>query len=158
MSVNTTRARITALQAIIPGITAAFTEPPRSLATAELPAFITRVGDATYDRSTLGEEILLERRVYRMQLFVAELGLMTEGEAEDLTVPFVDTVRDFFLARPGLQLDSTNDSAVYSAILESDTGAVIGVNYPGDTTKRYAGIEFVLRVTEYHPINYVYVS
>ena len=151
MTVDFVRTRLAALQRLIPGVVWVHDRVPASINDAELPCFITRVAEARYNQTTLGEQAVSEERLYFMELYVAELE--TQG-AEDMTVPFVDTVRDFFLARPQLQIDGSTE-AVYRAVLESDTGAVVGIEYPTGSGKRYAGIRFSLRVYEIHRINYL---
>lgn len=154
MTVDFVRTRLAALQRQIPGILIAHDRIPASLNNAECPQFVNRVADARYNLSTLGEQAVSEERLYFMELYVAELETGAPGQSEDMTVPFVDVVRDFFLARPQLQIDGSTE-AVYRAVLESDTGAVIGIEYPSGSNKRYAGIRFNLRVYEIHRIAYI---
>lgn len=155
MTVSFTRARLAALQRLIPGVTWVHDRIPASLNNAELPCFVTRVAEARYNTVTLGEQAVSEERLYFMELYVAELQTGAEGQAEDMTIPFVDVVRDFFLARPQLQLDGSTE-AVYRAVLESDTGAVVGIRYPNtEGGTPYAGIRFNLRVYDIHPIGYI---
>jgi hypothetical protein len=154
MTVDFVRARLAALQRLIPGIATAYDRIPASINNAELPAFVNRAAEARYNMTTLGEQAVSEERLYFMELYVAEIETGAPGQSEDMTVPFVDTVRDFFLARPQLQIDDSTE-AVYRAVLESDTGAVVGIEYPQGSGKRYAGIRFSLRVYEIHHIAYI---
>lgn len=154
MTVDFVRARLAAIERQIPGITWAFDRIPASLNNAELPAFVNRVAEARYNQATFGEQAISEERLYLAELYVAELETGAEGQSEDMTTALIDTVRDFFLARPQLQLDGSTE-AVYRAVLESDTGAVVGIEYPIGSGKRYAGIRFSLRVYELHRINYL---
>lgn len=155
MTVAFVRERLAALQRLIPGITWVHDRIPASINDTELPCFITRVAEARYNQATFGEQAVSEDRLYYLELYVAEAQTGAEGQAEDMTIPFVDVVRDFFLARPQLQLDGSTE-AVYRAVLESDTGAVVGIRYPNtEGGKLYAGIRFSLRVSEYHRITYI---
>lgn len=154
MTVDFVRQRLAALQRTIPGIAIAHDRTPWSLNSAECPQFINRVGEAIYNRTPLGEQVLSEDRLYLMELYVTELETGAEGQSEDMATALIDTVRDFFLARPQLQLDGSSE-AVYRAVLESDTGAVVGIEYPIGSGKRYAGIRFNLRVSELHHIAYI---
>lgn len=155
MTVDFVRARLAALQRQIPGVVYVHDRIPASLNSAELPCFVTRVAEARYNMVTLGEQVVSEERLYLMELYVADVQTGAEGQAEDMTIPFVDVVRDFFLAHPQLQISGSN-VAVYRAVLESDTGAVVGIRYPAvDSGTPYAGIRFSLRVYELHPIAYL---
>ena len=155
MTVSFVRARLAALQGQIDGVKWVHDRIPASLNDAELPCFVTRVAEARYNTVTFGEQAVSEERLYLMELYVAEAQTGAEGQAEDMAVPFVDVVRDFFLARPQLQLSGSTE-VVYRAVLESDTGAVVGIRYPAaEGGKLYAGIRFSLRVYEIHPIAYI---
>jgi hypothetical protein len=153
MTVDFVRTRLAALERQIPGIVTAHDRIPRSLNGAACPQFVNRVAEARYNQATFGEQAISEERLYLAELYVAELETGAEGQSEDMTTVLIDTVRDFFLARPQLQLDGSTE-AVYRAVLESDTGAVVGIEYPIGSGKRYAGIRFNLRVYEIHHIAY----
>lgn len=154
MTVDFVRARLAALARTIPGVTSAYDRTPASIETDYLPAFLFRVAEARYNLSTFGETAISEERLYYGELYVAELQKGAEAQAEDETTALLDTVRDFWLAHPQLQINGSTE-AVYRAVLESDTGAVIGIEYPAGSGRRYAGIRFNLRIYELHRITYV---
>ena len=147
MTVDTTRARLAALQAQITGVTKAFENVPRGILEVELPAFITLVGRAAYNQVQLGELVLMETRIYTQRLFIKTASLGIEGEAEDETTVFFDRVVDFFKDRPQLQLDA-NSTVVYSAQITADSG-VIPTAYPsGGSVKTFLAIDFTTEVIE----------
>ena len=155
MTVDFVRARLAVLQRQIPGITWVHDRIPHAISNPELPCFVNRAADALYSPTTLGETATDEGRLYYMELYVTELQTGGEGQAEDMTTPFLDVVRDFFLARPQLQIEGSNE-AVYKAVLESDTGPAIGIRYPNtEAGTPYAGIRFSIRIHEIHPIAYI---
>jgi hypothetical protein len=152
MTVDTTRARLAALQAQITGVVTAYPNVPRAVQEVELPAFMTLVGRATYSKQMLGELALVETRIYTQRLIIKTATLGIEGEAEDETTVFFDRVLDFFADRPQLQLDATS-SVVYSAQITSDSGVII-LPYPsaGNTVKYFAAIDFPTEVVEIRSI------
>jgi hypothetical protein len=151
MTVDTTRARLAALQAQITGVTKVFENIPRAVLELELPAFMTLVGRATYAKVQMGELVLVETRVYTMRLLIKKATLGIEGEAEDETTVFFDRVSDFFFDRPQLQLTDTS-TVVYNAQLQGDSG-VIPIPYPsGNAVQVFSGIDFPIEVVEVRAI------
>jgi hypothetical protein len=153
VTVAQVKQRLYDLEILISGIGSAHIRAPRSLAEVNLPAFVNRVYDATYENTTFGEQITLIRRLYRLELYVTSYTLGLEGESEEKCEPFVDSVNQFFLDRRGLELTGS-DTIVYDAILVSDTGVSMGIPYPGEVGILYSGILFDLRVSTLHQRDY----
>lgn len=151
MAVDEVKTRLAAMQRNITGVNKVFDHYPRAL-TGALPAFTTRSGPATYDMQSFGEGILAEQRVYYMQLWVREIGTGTEYAAEDDTEPYIDLVKAYFAARPGLELTSASLSRGidFDAELLGDNGVEVR-EYAGN---RYAMVEFRIRVTDLMAIQY----
>lgn len=156
------RARIAAMCGAINGVQTAFTNIPRELQDAQLPAFVVFPGPATYDRDTLGESMLLIVREYNLILYVNNAQFGTEGQTQIEVDPFFDAVWTYFAARPGLELDSEGPTgqsvSEYIAILLSDGGLQVGP-YPiggGGATppKDYIQIRWRLQVKEAVPVQY----
>ena len=145
-TISEVRTRLAALQTNISGVTKAFTHIPQRIEDHELPCFVNRVGEGQYNVQQLGEAIVVDTRLYNMQLYVTEaLSGLSEAAAEEAALAFVDPVTRYFLERPQLQL-AGNAEVVYRAVLESDTGVVVGIPYPSGTSKTYAACQFSLRV------------
>lgn len=153
VTVAQVKQRLADLEIQISGVNSAHVQAPRSLVEVNLPAFVNRVGEATFDQTTFGEQITLVRRLYRLELYVTEYTLGIEGEAEERVEPFAESVSTFFMDRVGLEL-AGNDAIVYQAVLESDTGVSMGIPYPGTDGKLFAGILYNLRVSTLHERNY----
>ena len=156
MSVTTTTARLAALWRNIDGVQKVFDKIPRVVQDAELPAVIILPGEATYDTDAPGDNDVLITRTYRMLLLVFNAGLGTEGKAQTAAEPFFDRVRDYFLARPGLELYGAADPQVveYNARLLSDSGFIYQA-YPGGTNSpEYGAIEFRQQVQTWASVVY----
>lgn len=157
MSEQTTRLRIANMWASINGVVTPFLQIPRVLQDAQLPASVVFPGQATYDTDTLGDQMVLETRTYDMVLYVANAAFDTSGQLEIQTDPFFAAVRDYFLARPGLELDGEGAHQVeiqFNSQLLGDGGLQVGP-YPlsGGTTD-YIQIRWQLRVQEVAAITY----
>jgi len=145
VSVETVKTALATLQAQITGVTIAYAAAPASLG-ADLPAFVNFAGAATEDWAALGSEsVILERREYRMRLYVAPVQEGIPGEAEARCTPFFRRVFDYFAARPSLGGVVT----VQRARIAGDGGVQqLVFNDP------FVGIEFRLQVEEYVPVEY----
>lgn len=154
MSVTTTTTRIAAMWRNVEGITKAFTDIPRVLLPVELPAVVIFPGAATYDTDAEGDNDVLETRVYQMNLYVEKAAFGTENQAQIKVNPFFDRVRDYFLARPGLELDDATlpQDVVYTARITGDSGFQIFEYPPGGD--QYAAISFTLQVQEWAAVAY----
>lgn len=154
-----TRIRIAGICGLINGVRTAFTNIPRVLQDAQLPAFVIFPGPATFDTYEEGQDIVKETRLYRLTLYVQNAAFGTTGDLEINTDPFFTSVRDFFLARPGLELDTDPNPKIPSAFnakLLGDGGYQIGP-YPltgGAGTTDYIQIAWQLQVIELAQINY----
>jgi hypothetical protein len=146
------RERLAAMQRNITGITKAFDLIPRTVQPTELPCFINLVGASNYDLQTYGRQMVKDNRQYRMLLLVKETGDDIESGAEEACYIFLDRVRDYFLARPGLELTGENPPglAAVDALLLGDSG-VQRITY---AAKAYAGVEFRILIPTLYQINY----
>lgn len=155
-----TRIHIAAMLQLIPGVVTAFTNIPRVLQDAQLPAFVIWPGAATYDKVTEGEQVLKEIRNYQLILFVQNAAFGTTGDLELQADPFFTSVRDYILARPGLELDTDPNPkipAVLNAKLLGDGGLQIGsypLNASGPDATQYIQIRWQLQVEELVQIDY----
>ena len=157
MSVDTTTARMAAMWRLIPGIQKAFDTIPRAIQDAECPCVVFFPGEATYDTDTYGDNDGMEERVYRPTVFIRPAFMGTDGQVQNEVEVFFDHIRDYLLARPGLELDGETEPGVvvYEARLMGDSGYQV-IQYPsgGDTVKDFAAIEFRHRVRELFSITY----
>lgn len=131
----------------------AYDTQPRSLNDADLPCLVISTAGGEYNITQLSEEIVQERRTYRLTLFVFKISLGEPGLAEEKVRPYIDAFRDYFLARPGLELDTDTPprGLVSRAIIERDSG-VTRIQYT--QSEGYAGVTFDLRVEEVYAIGY----
>jgi hypothetical protein len=155
-----TRIRIAGMCGLIKGVRTAFTNIPRALQDAELPAFVIFNGPATYDNQSLGEQLVQETRVYQLMLFIQNAAFGSTGELQEQSDYFFEAVRDYFLARPGLELDTDPNPMIPSAFdaeLLGDGGYSIGpypLNAGGEGTPSYVQIRWQLSVVETAQVNY----
>lgn len=156
MTVSAVRSRLVTVQENITGVKKAYRHVPRVIQPSEVPAFITFTGSSTYDMAGYGEEEFGEPRLYRMVLFIQEVGAGSEGKAEAAAEPYIELVQDYFNARPGIEDDSATAprESVFDAQLVGDDGIQFRQYPPGDG-QMYVAIEFRLLVTEIKDISYV---
>lgn len=159
MSESTVRKRIANMWNGITGVQTHYYQIPRKLNDAELPGVVIFPGAATYDNTdALGEQMVLDTRIYEMVLYLAKAQFDTEGQLEIDADPFFDQVRDYFLARPGLELDAqgtTQSESVYDSNILGDGGLQIGP-YPiqGQGSPDYIQIRWRLQVREVAAVAY----
>ena len=158
MSESTTRLRIANMWQGITGVVTHYYQIPRALQDAELPGVVIFPGAATSDREILGEEMVLDTRVYEMVLYLSKAQFGTEGQLEVQADPFFDQVRDYFLARPGLELEAQGaqqSESAYDAVILGDGGLQVGA-YPlsGQGSPDYIQIRWRLQVKEVATISY----
>lgn len=156
MNISETIAKIAVLAGNVSGINTAFNYIPRTLKPAQTPAVIIFPGRASGDLTTFGENIYDETRDYRIVLFKALAAFGTETQQEVEIFPIFEALRDYFIARPGLQLTSSEvNPVVLQARVIGDNGYAI-TDYPADAnqTAPFATMELLLRVRDVHPINY----
>jgi len=148
MSIKLIRERIASLQLAIPGVKYAYSILPRGVVQSnQLPLFINFVRDGEYDHEELGDNDILHTRSFNMWLLVKPAAEGEEGESENLTEPWIETVVQYFMARPSLG----NLIGVQDSYIVSDTGPKKMV-WPGSSaspTGTYWGIEFRLKVIEF---------
>ena len=136
------------------GVQTAFTTVPRVLQHAELPAVVVFPMRADYDLETFGERIVQEIRLYEAVLFVKEVTEDAEGEAEAACEEYIPLVRDYFLARTGLETTISESGIVGDMELLGD-GAPVAREFPRGSQRMYAAVPFYFRVKELSQINYV---
>ncbi len=160
MPESTTRLRIANMWTGITGVVTPFQNIPRVLQDAQLPASVIWPGQATYDTDGLGDQEVLETRVYEMVLYMNEALFGTSGQMQSEADPFFDQVRDYFLARPGLELDAegaVQSESAFNARLLGDGGLTVGpypLNASGDGAKDYIQVRWRLEVQEIALINF----
>lgn len=149
MSVQDTVERIATLAGAIEGVKTAFESIPRIINAAQVPAIVIFPGEANYDKTSLGEQSVLEARVYRIVLFYAEAAFGTQNQQQIGIEPMFTRIRDYFLARPGLSLPDSPTNVIYDATMQGDAGFQI-IDYPTgtDKTTSFAAIEFRLSCRE----------
>lgn len=147
MDIAAIKTRLAALEVTITGIVAAYAQTPASI--VDLPCVLNYAGSAQYSRVALGQDADFEVRDMIVRVLVARIQQGIPGEAEGLVEAFIDRVRAFFDARPGLML-SPVDNVVMRAGLVSDTGiarfAVAG--------EEFVGVEFRLQVQQHSTITF----
>lgn len=156
MTVVTTTERLASMYALIPGIRQAFPTIPRIINPAQCPAVVIEPGPATYDKS-YGEGSVMEIRAYRATLFLELANFGTATQSQINIAPFFDAIRDYFLARPGLELDTAGlpQVAVYDATLLGDVGYVIRPYATGaDKVEDFAALTFNHVVYEWARVSY----
>ena len=119
-------------------------------------ALVIVPSEATYDLDADGDQTIRETRTYLLYVFTENMRLGTETQAQINVAPYFSRVRDYFAARPGLELDTAADpqDVVYEARLLGDRGFQ-AIPYPGgENSPVYAGIEFRLQVIEVADISY----
>lgn len=132
MSESATRKRIAAMWGEINGVQTAFTQIPRRLQDAQLPASVVFPGVATHNYgpgSDDTEQFIRETRTYKMILYISNASFGTSGQGEIDADPFFDDVLGHFSARPGLELNKEAASQSYSvlnAALLTDGGLQVG--------------------------------
>ena len=157
MTEQSTRQRIAAMWGEINGVQTAFTQIPRALQDAQLPASVVFPGRATHSKDET-EEFIDETRIYRMVLYISNAGLGTSGQGQIEADPFFDSVLAYFTARPGLELNAEGahqSASVLDAELLNDGGLQVGP-YPiaGQGTPEFVQIGWDLQVKEVIAINY----
>jgi hypothetical protein len=148
MTIATIRLRLASLQASIPGVIKAYPQLPRGIVkTNEMPLFMTFVREADYDLDTVGDGDFITNRTYLMWLLVKPVAEGEEGEGESLAEPWVETVANFFLARPSLG----NLTGIMNSYMIKDSGPkkLVWPGTPANPTGVYWGVEFQLRVAEF---------
>ncbi len=151
MTVASVTTRIAQMSALIDGVRTGFTQIPRTIMPAQCPAVVVFPGEALYDLTSLGEQIVLERRQYEIVLFYAEAVFGTATQQQIGIEPMFTAFRDYFLARPGLTLDTLGaaQDVLYDAIMTGDGGFQL-VEYPSgnDQITSFAAIRFRITVQE----------
>lgn len=124
----------------------AYADAPRSLAAADLPAVIVKIGAA--DFRGMPDDINYETGLYTCYLLVAPAQSGVPGEASAAVRGWQDQVRDFFAARPTLE------NARY--ILDDDENGLIHRGEPRTfriADLEYLGVDFVFKFREMFRVN-----
>lgn len=157
---NPTRIRLAGLLGLINGVQTAFPNIPRILQDAELPAFVIFNGPASYDKHKFGNDTVDEKRIYRLVLYIERAEFDTEGQPQLNTDYFFQAVRDYLLARPGLELDTEANPQIgvaFDAELLGDGGFSVGpypLNASGPGVPQYVQIQWQLQIEELAQITY----
>ncbi len=151
MTVALTTARIAAMYELIPGITTACVNIPRTLQPAQLPAIVIEPGEANYD-DEFGGGMVMSTELYRATLFYDLALFGTATQSETGLLPLIDSIKDYFFQRPGLQLDTLSDpesDVVYNAKLLRSGGYRL-LTYPvgADKDASFATVTFFHQVME----------
>lgn len=131
----------------------AYSVIPRAVQDAMLPAIVTTPADAQYDLQSLGEQMVLETRLYFLDYLYSRVDVGTTGESEGVIEGVLTTIRDFVLARPGLWRKTATqpESVQFDSEMLGDTG-YIEIVYAGE---RYVGVRYRLQVREINRVQYV---
>lgn len=151
MTIATTTRRLADMYALIPGVSKSFAYVPRILSPAQLPAVVIEPGEASYEIAPQGFDMVMETRIYRAH-FYFDLALFgTEQQLESTLLPLIDSIIDYFLQRPGLELATADEPqvVVFDSTILRDSG-FIEKQYPSgnDTPKTYGGFVFYHQVRE----------
>jgi len=153
MTTATVTQRLTDMYELIPGITKAFQYIPRTLQPAYLPAVVIYPGEAAYDWESVGDGMVRTTEVYRATLYYDQAAFGTETQSETGLLPLIDSIKDYFFQRPGLQLDALADpqaDVVFNARLVRSGGYQLATYATGkDTQSDFAAVTFTHEVTEY---------
>lgn len=153
MSISTTTQRLAAMYRLIPGINTkgVFAYVPRIITPAQLPAVIIEPGEANYEIAPQGFDMVMETRIYRAHFFFDLALFGTEQQLEKGVLPLIDSIIDYFLQRPGLELDTADEPqvVVFDSTMLRDSG-FIQKDYPtGNTTNdTFGGFVFYHQVRE----------
>ena len=146
MSNVTIKARLAVLQAQISGVKHAFADAPNSITNGDAPLFVNLSDRVEYHKDFYGPQIMQAIRNYQMILYAAPRGTGLSGEAVRIAEPFMDSVMEYFVARPQLGLlDNVQDSEI------SEGTGVKALQFGNDP---WVGIAFSLRVWEAVPYEY----
>jgi hypothetical protein len=147
MTIAIVRTQIATLQRSIPGIITAYDQLPKGiLKKLEMPLFINFVRDSSIDHDIYGDDAIQVSRQYLMWLIVKPVVEGIEGESESLVEPYIDTVLNFFYARPTLGLLT----GIVDSAITADSGPKKMI-WPGDRSDLQNvawGCEFQLDVIE----------
>lgn len=154
MTVVTTTARLAALYRQIAGMKTAFDTFPRVLQPVECPAAVIWPAEATYDTDLLGDDDVLETRVYRVTVFYGQSLFGSEGQQQTGIIALIDAIRDTFVARPGLELTGSTVIVADQRLL-GDSGIQL-TQYPTgkETASDFWAIEFRHQIQEVAAIAY----
>lgn len=137
-----------------------FDRIPRLLYPAHLPAVLVFPGAGTYNYDQYGENIVAETRSYRCVIAVSQATLGNMETGEIMVEPYFDSVRDYFVARPGLEDDNASEpqDIVCQARPTGDSGYFI-FEYPagladGEGLGLFHAVDFTFEVKELASITY----
>ena len=127
----------------------AYATIPRTLNSTDLPAAIIFPGRLISRELVGSPRHVKETRNYDMALFIAMAALGDDSSSQIAVAPWFDRVADWFIARPGLELDgdSPQEQVTFDATLLNDNGYEL-LKYPtgGDKTGDFAAITQPIQV------------
>lgn len=130
---------VTTLGAAVSGIKRAFDPPPPKLDSADLPALWCFTGAAVNDDEELGEDLILTRRSFRVQVAIIATGQGNPATREQLCRPLIEAVREKYYTTSSLR----NLAWIQDVRVLGDSGIVVLPEYGG----QFIGFEVRLEVT-----------
>ena len=148
-TVSEIKARLAEIALTVPGIKRAYANAPQSLPPTDLPIIIPFAGPVV-SPVRISEELYSQVRQFILRLYVKPIQQGYDGEAEKAVEPFLDTVRDTFLAHPALGTGVYADlpDGIEEITWQGDNGISV-LPYGGE----YLGAEFRLTVASLHQVN-----
>jgi hypothetical protein len=131
----------------VTGITKAFDPAPANIDTQYLPALFAFTGPSTQDDETLGDELVITRRIFRVQVAVIPTGQGDPNTREVKCRPLLENTLKRF--RSYQQLGKT--AFVHLSRPLSDTGIVVLPEWGG----KFIGFEIRLEVAYVEQSNFV---
>lgn len=150
MNISAIKTRLAEIARTVSGIKRAYTNAPQSLPATDLPIFVPFAGQVV-NPHRISQELYGEGRQFILRLYVKHIQQGYDGEAEKAVEPFLDIVRDTFLAHPAL------GTGIYAELLDGieeitwqgDNGISV-LSFAGEN---YLGAEFRLTVATLHQVN-----
>lgn len=128
-----------------------FVTVPQSIQRAELPLAIINVGAATYDATSMSEQIMVVRRQFTIEVHAHDANLGVTGTTAETTAEtLLATLRDFLYGRVGIENTDDTD-VVWRMRLTGDSGLEL-LRY-GDTNTNI-GFRLFLLVETLQEISY----
>jgi hypothetical protein len=149
MNISAIKTRLAEIALTVPGIKRTYANAPQSLPDTDLPIIIPFAGPVVAPKR-ISEELYSQGRQFILRLYVKPIQQGYDGEAEKAVEPFLDTVRDTFLAHPAL------GTGIYAELIEG----VEEITWQGDSGvsvlkfgEEYLGAEFRLTASTMHQVN-----
>lgn len=110
---------------------------PRTLNSTDLPALVVFPGTLLKRTQNAGAPMMVEEtRNYDMIFFFAQARLGSEDSSQITVAPWFDRIPEWFIARPGLELDNDDEQeqVAFTSTLLNDNGYEV-IEYPTGTDK-----------------------